>query len=142
MAYNVLVVDDPLPMRGIIKKIIKASGFNVQQFFEASDGIEALTILNQEQLDLVLTDYNMPQMNGLELLEEIKKSDTLKSIPVVVITTEGSKKRLVDFLEKGAMDYIKKPFTPEEIKEKLNQIMGEPQYEERILDNGDEELDF
>ncbi len=142
MAYNVLLVDDSLPMRGIIKKIIKASGFNVQQFFEASDGIEALTILNQEQLDLVLTDYNMPQMNGLELLEEIKKSDTLKSIPVVVITTEGSKQRLVDFLEKGAMDYIKKPFTPEEIKEKLNQIMGEPQYEERILDNGDEELDF
>ena len=142
MAYNVLVVDDSLPMRGIIKKIIKASGFNVQQFFEASDGIEALTILNQEQLDLVLTDYNMPEMDGLELLEEIKKSDTLKSIPVVVITTEGSKQRLAEFLEKGAMDYIKKPFTPEEIKEKLNQIMGEPQYEERILDNGDEELDF
>ncbi len=73
---------------------------------------------------------------------EINKNDTLKSIPVVVITTEGSKQRLVEFFEKGAMDYIKKPFTPEEIKEKLNLIMGEPQYEERILDNGDEELDF
>ena len=142
MAYNVLVVDDSLPMRGIIKKIIKISGFNVQQFFEASNGREALAILNQERLDLVLTDYNMPEMDGLELLDEIKKCDTSKSIPVVVITTEGSKKRLVEFMEKGAMDYIKKPFTPEEIKEKLNQIMGEPQYEERILDNGDEELDF
>ena len=142
MAYNVLIVDDSIPMRGIIKKIIKASGFNVKHFFEASDGHEALKILNEEWLDLVLTDYNMPEMNGLELLDEINKSDTLKSIPVVVITTEGSKQRLVEFFEKGAMDYIKKPFTPEEIKEKLNLIMGEPQYEERILDNGDEELDF
>jgi len=142
MAYNVLIVDDSMPMRGVIKKIIKASGFNVKDFFEASNGNEALKLLNEEWIDLVLTDYNMPEMDGLELLDEIKKSDTSKSIPVVVITTEGSKKRLVEFLEKGAMDYIKKPFTPEEIKEKLNQIMGEPQDEERILDNGDEELDF
>jgi len=142
MAYNVLIVDDSMPMRGVIKKIIKASGFNVKDFFEASNGNEALKLLNEEWIDLVLTDYNMPEMNGLELMDEIKKCDTSKSIPVVVITTEGSKKRLVEFLEKGAMDYIKKPFTPEEIKEKLNQIMGEPQDEERILDNGDEELDF
>jgi two-component system chemotaxis response regulator CheY len=142
MAYNVLIVDDSIPMRGVIKKIIKASGFNVKDFFEASNGNEALEILDEEWLDLVLTDYNMPEMDGLELLDEIKKCETSKSIPVVVITTEGSKKRLVEFLEKGAMDYIKKPFTPEEIKEKLNQIMGEPQYEERVLDNGDEELDF
>jgi two-component system chemotaxis response regulator CheY len=142
MSYNVLIVDDSIPMRGVIKKIIKASGFNVKDFFEASNGNEALKVLNEEWLDLVLTDYNMPEMDGLELLDEIKKSDASKSIPVVVVTTEGSKKKLVEFLEKGAMDYIRKPFTPEEIKEKLNQIMGEPQYEERVLDNGDEELDF
>ncbi len=98
MAYNVLIVDDSLPMRGIIKKIIKASGFNVKNYFEASDGNEALKILNQEWLDLVLTDYNMPEMNGLELLCEMQKNDTLKSIPVVMITTEGSKQRLAEFL--------------------------------------------
>ena len=142
MAYNVLVVDDSLPMRGIVKKIIKASGFNVQQFFEASNGIEALTILNQERLDLVLTDYNMPEMDGLELLDEMQKNEIFKSIPVVMITTEGSKQRLAEFLEKGAADYLKKPFAPEEIKEKLNHIMGEPEDGEGILDNGDEELDF
>ena len=142
MAYNVLIVDDSLPMRGIIKKIIKASGFNVQQFFEASNGIEALTILNQERLDLVLTDYNMPEMDGLELLDEMKQNEIFKSVPVVMITTEGSKQRLAEFLEKGAADYIKKPFAPEEIKQKLNHIMGEPEDGEGILDNGDEELDF
>jgi len=142
MAYNVLVVDDSLPMRGIVIKIIKASGFNVQQFFEASNGIEALTILSQKRLDLVLTDYNMPEMDGLELLDEMQKNEMFKSIPVVMITTEGSKQRLAEFLEKGAADYLKKPFAPEEIKQKLNQIMGEPEDGEGILDNGDEELDF
>ena len=142
MAYNVLIVDDSLPMRGIIKKIIKASGFNVQQFFEASNGIEALTILNQERLDLVLTDYNMPEMDGLELLDEMKQNEIFKSVPVVMITTEGSKQRLAEFLENRAADYIKKPFAPEEIKQKLNHIMGEPEDGEGILDNGDEELDF
>ena len=142
MAFNVLIVDDSLPMRGVIKKIINASGFNVNQFFEASNGKQALTILNQEWLDLVLTDYNMPEMNGLELLGAMKKIDTFKSIPVVMITTEGSRQRIDEFLEKGAADYIKKPFTPEEIKRKLNLIMGEAQDEKGVLENGDEELDF
>ncbi len=142
MAYNVLIVDDSLPMRGIIKKTIKASGFNVSNYFEASDGNEALKILNEEWLDLVLTDYNMPEMNGLELLCEMQKNETFKSIPVVMITTEGSKQRLAEFLEKGAADYLKKPFAPEEIKQKLNHIMGEPEDGEGILENGDEELDF
>ena len=142
MAYNVLIVDDSLPMRGIIKKIIKASGFNVQQFYEASNGREALTILNQKRLDLVLTDYNMPEMDGLKFLDEMQKNEIFKSIPVVMITTEGSKQRLAEFLGKGAADYIKKPFTPEEIKQKLNYIMGEPEDGEGILNNGDEELDF
>jgi len=122
MAYNILIVDDSTPMRAVIKKVVKASGFNVGQFFEAANGIEALKILNQEWLDLVLTDYNMPDMNGLGLVEEMKKDEELKSVPV--------------------MDYIKKPFTPEQIKQKLMQIIGETEDEERTPDNGDEEFDF
>lgn len=142
MAYNILIVDDSTPMRAVIKKVVKASGFNVGQFFEAANGIEALKILNQEWLDLVLTDYNMPDMNGLELVEEMKKDEELKSIPVVMITTEGSRERVEEFMEKGVMDYIKKPFTPEQIKQKLMQIIGETEDEERTPDNGDEEFDF
>jgi two-component system chemotaxis response regulator CheY len=142
MAYNVLIVDDSTPMRAIIKKVISASGFDMGRFFEAADGREALKVLEQEWLDLVLTDYNMPDMNGLELLEEMKKDDALKSIPVIMITTEGSEKRIEKFMEKGALDYIKKPFTPEEIKQKLKRVMGETQDGEQGLDNGDEDLDF
>ncbi len=142
MAYNILIVDDSLPMRGVIKKIVRASGFNVGQFFEASNGKEALKILNEEWFDLVLADYIMPDMDGLELLDEMQKNETFKSIPVVMITTEGSSLRVAEFLEKGAADYIKKPFTPEEIKQKLAHIIGETEDGEGIFDNGDEELDF
>ena len=141
MSYNILIVEDSSPMRAVIKKIIRASGFNVGEIFEASNGKEALNVLNDEWLDLVLSDYNMPDMDGLELLNEMKKNDTFKSIPIVMVTTEGSKKRVEAFLEKGA-GYIKKPFTPEEIKQKLNLIMGEPEDGEDIFDESDEELDF
>jgi two-component system, chemotaxis family, chemotaxis protein CheY len=144
MAYNVLIVDDSTPMRVVIKKVVKASGFNAGHFFEASNGREALKILNAEWLDLVLTDYNMPDMDGLELLEEMQKDATFKSIPVMIITTEGSRQRVEEFLEKGALEYIKKPFTPDEIKQKLNYIMGDTTngVEEGSPDNGDEEFDF
>ena len=144
MAYNVLIVDDSTPMRAVIKKVVKASGFNVGRIFEASDGREALKLLNSEWLDLVLTDYNMPDMDGLKLLEYMQKDEAFKSIPVVMITTEGSKRRVEEFLEKGATAYIKKPFAPEEIKQKLNHIMGETsdEDEQKSSDVGDEELDF
>lgn len=144
MAYNILIVDDSEPMRAVIKKVIRSSGFNVGEFFEASDGKEALEISNNEWLDLVLTDYNMPRMDGLELLEEMKKDDMLKSIPVVMVTTEGSHKRVGEFIEKGALEYIKKPFTPQEIRDKLNHILGEPINEagQSDADISDEDLDF
>jgi two-component system, chemotaxis family, chemotaxis protein CheY len=142
MAYNVLIVDDSTPMRAVIKKIVKASEFNVGQFFEAINGLEAMEVLNNEWIDLVLTDYNMPDMNGLELVEEMNKDDHLKSIPAVMITKEGSRTRVEEFMAKGVMDYIKKPFTPEQIKQKLKHIMGETEDEEQRYDNGDEELDF
>lgn len=142
MAYNVLVVDDSLPMRAIIKKVIKVSGFNVGQIFEAGNGKEALEIVKNEWLDLVLTDYNMPVMNGLELVSEMKRDELYKDIPVVMITTEGSREMVDEFMEKGATDYIKKPFTPEMVRTKLNNIMGEPEDGEEVFDDSDEELDF
>jgi len=142
MAYNILIVDDSTPMRAVIKKIVKASGFHIGQFFEAANGREALKVLKEEWIDLVLTDYNMPDMNGLELVEEMNKNDDLKSIPAVMITTEGSRERIEEFMAKGVIDYIKKPFTPEQIKQKLKHIMGETKDEEQRYDNGDEELDF
>ena len=142
MAYNILIVDDSSPMRALIKKVVKASGFDVGEFFEASNGKEAYRVLEDAWLDLVLTDYNMPEMNGLELLEAMQQHETHQSIPVVMITTEGSQQRIEEFLTKGAADYIKKPFTPSEIKQKLSTIMGETQDGQDDIDDGNEDFDF
>ena len=142
MAYNILIVDDSFPMRAVIKKIIKASGFNIGEFFEAGNGKEALQVMDQQWLDLVLMDYNMPDMNGLELLKAMKNSDTLADIPVVMVTTEGGDQRVESFFSQGAVAYVKKPFTPEQIKAHLNRIIGEPEHGQGGTDESDEGLDF
>ena len=142
MAYNVLVVDDSLPMRAVMKKTIKASGFNVGSIAEAANGKEALQLLKQDWVDLVITDYNMPDMNGFELLSRMKADEILKTIPVVVVTTEGSQQRVREFMDAGAADYIRKPFTPEQIRSKLSRIMGEDEDGNGKDRVSDEALDF
>jgi len=142
MAFNVLIVDDSSSMRAIVRKIIKASGFNIGELFEAADGKEAIKVLMDEWVDLVLTDINMPNMNGLELISEMKKDEMLKSIPVVMVTTEGSEKRIQESMELGASGYIKKPFLPEDIKRTLSAIMGEDEDGQRDYDEDDEGSDF
>jgi two-component system chemotaxis response regulator CheY len=142
MAYNILIVDDSFPMRAVIKKVIKASGFAIGELFEAGNGKEALQVLDEHWLDLVLTDYNMPDMNGLELVKAMNRNGTLADIPVVIVTTDGSERRAEEFLGQGAAAYIKKPFTPEQIKAQLNRILGEPEHGQTSHDESDEGLDF
>ncbi len=142
MAFNVLIVDDSLAMRSVIKKTIKVSGFKVGEYFEAADGTEALKILADAWVDLVLTDINMPNMNGLELITKMHEDQILRSIPVVMVTTEGSEKSVQKSMEMGAKGYIKKPFQPEDIKRILNSIMGEAEDGESSDDASDEGFDF
>lgn len=142
MAFNVLIVDDSLSMRSVIKKTIKVSGFKVGEYFEAADGKEALKILADAWVDLVLTDINMPNMNGLELIAKMHTDQILRSIPVVMVTTEGSEKSVQKSMEMGAKGYIKKPFQPEDIKRVLNNIMGEAEDGESGDDESDEGFDF
>ena len=125
MAFNVLIVDDSSSMRAVIKRTIKVSGFNVGEYFEAGDGREALKILSSKWVDLVLSDINMPNMNGLELMAEMKKNELLSSIPVVMVTTEGSEKMVEESIRLGASKYIKKPFFPADIKNMLRSLVGE-----------------
>ena len=125
MAFNVLIVDDSSSMRAVIKRTIKVSGFNVGEYFEAGDGREALKILSSKWVDLVLSDINMPNMNGLELMAEMKKNELLSSIPVVMVTTEGSERIVEESIRLGASKYIKKPFFPEDIKNMLRSLVGE-----------------
>lgn len=141
MAYKMLVVDDSLPMRSIIIRTIKASGFSDTEFLQAQNGKEALEILANEWVDLVVTDYNMPDMNGLELITRMKEDEILNAIPVLVITTEGSQKKVEEFRERGASGYIKKPFTPEAIRTQLVNILGEIEDEGSFKDS-DDDVDF
>lgn len=124
MTFNILVVDDSFPMRKVIKKNIKASGFVEANFDEASDGSEAMGILNEKVIHLMMTGYNMPNMNGLELVAGMKENEALRSIPVLVITAEGGQARFNQFMERGASGYIKKPFTPEMMRGKIREILG------------------
>ncbi len=141
MAFNVLVVDDSSSIRAIIKKIIRLSGFNVGEFWDASDGLTALSVLDEQWVDIVLTDINMPNMNGMELIAQMKKDDQMADIPVVVVSTEGSEKKMKKAMAMGALGYVKKPFVPEDIKRTLNGILG-VEDGQADLDGDDDTLDF
>ncbi len=142
MAFNVLIVDDSSSMRAVIKKAIRVSGFKVGDFLEAADGQEALAVLADGWVDVVLSDINMPNMNGLELMAAMQKDPLLREIPVVVVTTEGSQKKVQMVNEMGAKGYVQKPFLPEDIKRTLNDIMEEADDGEIDNEESLEEFDF
>lgn len=124
MALNILVVDDSETVRSIILKTLKLSGLELNEPLQASNGHEALAVLRDNWVDLVLTDINMPDMGGVELIEHMKQDDVLKTIPVVVVSTEGSATRIEELKEKGVRAYIRKPFTPEQIRGVLDEVLG------------------
>jgi two-component system chemotaxis response regulator CheY len=142
MAFNVLIVDDSSPMRAVIRKTLRICGFDTGECYDAANGREALEILKNHWVDLVITDYNMPEMNGLELIASMKKDDLLSAIPVVVVTTEGSEQMIDEFVHTGAAAYIQKPFTPESIREELNKVVGDLEDGQGSVEGGDEDLDF
>jgi two-component system chemotaxis response regulator CheY len=124
MSFNVLIVDDSNAMRAVIKKIITISGFQMDQCLEAGNGKEAMTVLSGNWVDVIISDINMPDVNGLEMLDQLQKSETLKEIPVIMITTEGSSERMQEAFNRGAKGFIKKPFLPEDIRKILHQVIG------------------
>ncbi|OPL15973.1 MAG: two-component system response regulator [delta proteobacterium MLS_D] len=124
MSFNVLIVDDSFSMRAVIKKVVTMSGFEVDRCFEASDGTEALSVMAGQWVDLVITDINMPRMNGIELLAKMKEDDLLRMIPVAVVSTEGNEERVREAFSFGARGYLKKPFLPEECRTVLCEIVG------------------
>jgi len=124
MSFNVLIVDDSNAMRGVIKKIISMSGFKMDTCLEAGNGREAISQLEGNWVDVIISDINMPEMNGLEMLSHLKKDDLFKDIPVIMITTEGSSSRMEEAFKYGAKGFIKKPFLPEDLKKILNEVLG------------------
>jgi two-component system, chemotaxis family, chemotaxis protein CheY len=142
MSFNVLIVDDSGAMRAVIKKIIGISGFRISQCFEAGNGREALEQLKQNWVDVIVSDINMPEMNGLELLKILSQDPLYQNIPVIIVSTEGSSERMNEALKCGAKGFIKKPFLPEDIKKVLYDVIGvgidgEYQEDQRVTDDGD-----
>ena len=119
---KVLVVDDFATMRRILRNILKQLGFT--NISEADDGKTALKELKKEKFDLVLCDWDMPEMSGLELLTTIRSDDQLKDLAFVMVTAEAQKDNIVAAVKAGVSNYIVKPFTAETISEKLNKVFG------------------
>jgi len=119
---KILIVDDSLTTRRIIKNTLRSVGF--EDVIEAQDGLDALEKLKVTSVDLMLVDWNMPKMSGIDLVKIIRSKDELKGIPVVMVTTEVAKPDVVEALKQGVNDYIFKPFTPEILKEKVQKVLG------------------
>jgi two-component system, chemotaxis family, chemotaxis protein CheY len=127
MSYNILVVDDSNTVRAIIAKTLQLAGVPIRELFEASNGREALEVLDDNWIDLILADINMPVMNGVELIEKLHENGMIKDIPVVIVSTEGSATRIEELKKKGVSAYIRKPFTPELIRRVVDDIVERQQ---------------
>jgi len=124
MATKLLVVDDSSIIRRVLIRTLKMVLPGIDNILEAANGVEALEVLGENRVDLILTDINMDDMGGIELISRLKANETMKDIPVVVVSTEGNETRMSQLLEQGAVGYVKKPFTPEQIRDVLSKIIG------------------
>ncbi len=122
MPLNLLIADDSTNIRAFIKKTMEAVGLEINHVYEASNGQEALDLIKVFDIDLLLTDINMPVLNGLELIKSIQKNPELKPMKIVVVSTEGSRDVVVEALKSGASGYLKKPFSPEEAMELMDEL--------------------
>jgi two-component system, chemotaxis family, chemotaxis protein CheY len=117
---KVLVVDDFATMRRIVKNILKQLGY--ANILEADDGMTALDTLKKEKIEFIISDWNMPQMTGIELLKAVRASEEWKNIPFLMVTAEGQKENVIEAVKYKVNNYIVKPFTPESLKEKIDKI--------------------
>ncbi len=123
MGKNVLLVDDSSTMRKIVGRSLRQAGLDFDNIYEAADGIEALEVLEKESVDIVLSDINMPNMDGISFLREKATRDGIKDIPVFMISTETGDDIIGEAKSLGAIGAIKKPFTPEKVNEVLGPLM-------------------
>ncbi len=117
---KILIVDDFSTMRRIVKNLLRDLGFNNTQ--EADDGLTALPMLKKGEFDFVVTDWNMPGMQGIDLLKHIRADAELKHLPVLMITAEAKREQIIEAAQAGVNGYIVKPFTAATLKEKLDKI--------------------
>jgi len=119
---KILIVDDYTAMLRLLRNLLHQLGFS--RVFEAADGVEALEILRSEEIGLVISDWNMDRMSGIEFLREMRADDTLKDIPFIMITAEGSSANVIEAREAGVTNFIVKPFTVETLRAKMVSVLG------------------
>jgi two-component system chemotaxis response regulator CheY len=124
MAFNVLIVDDSPAMRSFVRRVLDLSGIDVGICLNAGNGQEALDLLCSQWVDVILTDINMPTMDGEQLLKALEADETLRTIPVIVISTDSTQHRVQSMLTLGAKGYVTKPFLPETLREEIEKVLG------------------
>lgn len=118
---TVLVVDDSRIMRNIVKNTFSAMGIPCQ-FLEAGNGMEAITRLIEQEVHLVLLDWNMPQLSGLDFLKKVRAMDRYKDLPIIMVTSEAARYNVIEALKNGATDYIIKPVNEKVFRERLSKL--------------------
>jgi len=116
---DVLIVDDSAAIRKILQRVLRQAEIPLGTVYEAGDGLEALETLKKQPVGLILSDINMPNMDGLEFLTKVRAEQCWQNLPIVMVSTEGTQAKVLEAVERGATGYVRKPFTAEQIKEKL-----------------------
>lgn len=119
MGIRVVIVDDSSLIRQVEKKVLRQTGLVVEEILEASNGQEALDLISRQPVDLVLSDINMPHMDGLQMLMQLRQMEDKEHLPVIIVSTEGSDATMEQAMDLGATSYVLKPFTPECLAEHL-----------------------
>lgn len=129
MSFNILIVDDSKTIRSVIKKTLQIAAVPIGELYEAENGQEGLNLMNENWIDLVFLDINMPVMTGIEMIKKMDEDKLLEKLPVIIISTEGSKTRIEELFKMGVRAYIRKPITPEMLRNVVRDVMGD--YDEK-----------
>ncbi|MGH9395862.1 MAG: response regulator [Terriglobia bacterium] len=121
---SVLIVDDSSVMRKIVERSLRQAGLELEKVMEADNGMDALTHVRENPIDLIISDVNMPKMDGIEFLRQIQGIEKAKSIPILMITTEGSEQKVMEAISLGAKGYIRKPFSADQVRQQLSELLA------------------
>lgn len=126
MIKTILIADASLVMRRVIERSLRLAGLESGRVIEASDGAEALAVTQRQRLDLVLTELNLPNLSGLDLLRQLREQETTKDLPVVIVSSQAGQSAVLEALHLGARGFLRKPFTVDQMKEYVTSLLQLP----------------
>ncbi len=121
---SILIVDDSSVMRKIVERSLRQAGIKLEKVIEAENGAEALKLVHGQAIDVIFSDINMPKMDGIEFLRQIQRIESAKTIPILMITTEGGEQKVMEAISLGAKGYIRKPFSPDQVREQVSGVFA------------------